>query len=101
VAEVHVIGSGQVEFAITVEEPWRNQGIGTELLDRAMIIARNRGLRSARMVCLAGNRRVQRVASKLLAVLRFEQDQAAAEFALPFATPISTLQEAMGDGVGF
>ena len=53
------------EFAVTVESPWRGQGIGTSLLGRLAVLARNRGVHSVYMLCLLDNRPVQRIAAKL------------------------------------
>lgn len=57
------------EFAVTVETPWRGRGVGTRLLRRLVVLARNRGIDAVYMLCLLDNRPVQRIASKLSASL--------------------------------
>jgi len=52
------------ELAVTVEKPWQDRGIGTELLRQALTIARNRGLEQVLMVCLAENGRMRHLADK-------------------------------------
>ena len=47
---------------MTVEDRWQDQGLGTELLRRAIVHARNRGLKSLYMICLTDNRRMQAIA---------------------------------------
>lgn len=95
-------GSGwRAELAVTVEDAWQDQGLGTELLRRAIIHARNRGLKSLYMICLTDNRRMQAIARKFEGDLSFEGSQVEADIRVPFPTQMSLLAEVLGDGVAF
>lgn len=81
-AELRRLGGvlpGQAEAAFSVEAAYQNNGIGAALLGRVIRAARNRGIRRLHMICLADNRRMQRIARKYGAVLRFEEGEAVAE----------------------
>ena len=73
VGELKMVGDGWrepgAEVAITVEGPLQGRGIGGELLRRLVTLARNRGVRTLCTVCLARNRRVQRMVRHLGAEL--------------------------------
>jgi len=104
VAELHWLDPGwswRAELAITVEAAWQDLGIGTELLRRSIIHARNRGLKSLSMICLTDNRRMQAIARKFEGELDFEGSQVEADIAVPFPTQFTLLAEALSDGVAF
>jgi RimJ/RimL family protein N-acetyltransferase len=101
----HLVWSDQpyppgVEYAVSVEAPHQNAGIGTELTRRAVTIARNRGLRELYMVCLRENARMQHVARKVGATVVLDGVEAEGRVALPHADPVSLWQEAFDDGSG-
>src|SRR5258708_4671481 len=102
-AELHVVDAfaGRAELAVTVESDWQDRHIGTELLDHAITIAENRGVRSIEMICLFDNRRMQHVARKFAARLLVVDNQAAANVKVPFPTQLSLWREAAMDGMGF
>src|ERR1700678_4470304 len=54
----------QAEAAISVEKPWQSHGVGSGLLRRTLLAARNRGFRHMHMAWLADNRRMQSLARK-------------------------------------
>jgi GNAT superfamily N-acetyltransferase len=56
--------AGNAEFAISVERPWQNGGIGTRLPTRAVILARNRNIANLFMMCLPDNDKMKRLARK-------------------------------------
>jgi GNAT superfamily N-acetyltransferase len=91
----------QAEAAFSVERDWQNCGIGTALLDRTILAARNRGIRTLYMSCLVDNRRMQRVARKYQAELSFEADDVIGEVANPGPTPLSLFREFIADGHDF
>jgi GNAT superfamily N-acetyltransferase len=91
----------RAEFAVTVEEAYQDQGIGTELLRRTLVYARNRGLKSLMMLCLTDNRRMQSIARKFEGELAFQEGQVEADIAVPFPTHFTLLDEALGDSVAF
>ena len=74
-AELRPIGSrfsGEAEAAFSVEKPWQSHGMGSELLSRTLLAARNRSMKFLQMNCLADNRRMQQLARKFDADLRFD-----------------------------
>ena len=99
-AECRWLGPGQlrsVEVAVTVEPEWQGQGIGTDLVRRVVTIARNRGAASIFMLCLTDNRPMQAIARKLAGDLRFVDGEVEVRIAVPFATNVSLMQEALAD----
>ncbi len=54
----------RAEIAVTVERPFQNKGLGSEILRRLIVIARNRSVRSIYMVCLTENLRMRRLARR-------------------------------------
>ena len=67
--------SHEAEAAFSIEQPWQSHGVGTELLERTLLSARNRGIKSLHMHCLAENQRMQQLARKFDAEfsVRFRQ----------------------------
>jgi GNAT superfamily N-acetyltransferase len=90
----------EAEVAFSVEKPWQSHGIGSALLERTLLVARNRGIKRVHMVCLADNDRMQQLARKFAAHLSFEHGSVVAELAAPHPTPLSMLREIMADGHG-
>ncbi|MBI3516134.1 MAG: GNAT family N-acetyltransferase [Proteobacteria bacterium] len=88
------------EIAVTVETPWRGRGVGTELMRRAVTVARNRGARRLLMLCRIENRPMHRIAAKLDAQLRVDSGAVAADLGLTLATPWTMLEELVLDGTG-
>ncbi len=102
-AELRPMGarfSGEAEAAFSVEKPWQSHGVGSELLARTLLVARNRGIKFLRMHCLAENRRMQQLARKFDADLRFDFGSVIGEVTKPRPTPISVVREALSDGFG-
>jgi RimJ/RimL family protein N-acetyltransferase len=89
-----------VEVAVTVETPWQGRGVGTELIRRAVTIARNRGTRRLFMLCLVENRRMREIARKLQSALHVESGTIEADLGLRRATPWTLLEELVQDGAG-
>ena len=52
----------EAEAAFSIEKPWQSHGVGTALLSRTLLAARNRGFKLLHMACLADNRRMQQLA---------------------------------------
>src|SRR5690348_7753623 len=74
-AELRPLGDSfrhEAEAAFSVEPPWQSHGVGTALLRRTLLAARNRGFRLMHMACLADNRRMQQLARKFDAELSFD-----------------------------
>ena len=91
----------QAEAAISVEKPWQSHGVGSALLRRTLLTARNRGFRLLHMACLAENRRMQQLARKYDAELSFDFGSVVGEVTAPRLTPLSLLREMIADGYGF
>ena len=61
VAELRPLGKtfdGEAEAAFSIEKPWQSHGVGSALLERTLLAARNRGIKLMHMACLANNRRM-------------------------------------------
>ena len=103
-AELTLDGSmpgASAEFAVTVEAPWQDSGIGSELLRRTIVLARNRGVRRLWMLCLAENARMRRIAIKHRGRLAFDEGLTWADVATPTADPGSLAAEWFGDALGW
>lgn len=86
------------ELAVSVEADWQGQGIGKALTRRIMTMARNRGARQLTMICLSENRRMQRIADRLMGPCRWEDGDIVSTVFLPPPTPLSLTQEIIDTG---
>jgi GNAT superfamily N-acetyltransferase len=93
--------SGEAEAAFSVEQDWQSHGIGSALLQRVLLAARNRGIKHLHFACLARNQRMQQLARKFDAQLRFDFDSVVGEVQAPRPTPMSMVREAASDGYAF
>ncbi len=102
-AELRHIGgmfARDAEAAFSIEEPWQSLGVGTALLERTLLSARNRGVELLTMHCLADNRRMQQLARKFEADLKFDFGSVVGELDAPRSTPLSIMRELVADGHG-
>jgi GNAT superfamily N-acetyltransferase len=102
-AELRPLGAKfphQAEAAISVEKPWQSHGVGSALLQRTLLAARNRGYRLLHMACLADNRRMQQLARKFDAELSFDFGSVVGEVESSRPTPLSLMRELMSDSHG-
>jgi GNAT superfamily N-acetyltransferase len=102
-AELRPLGAQfphQAEAAISVERPWQSHGVGSALLRRTLLAARNRGYRVLHMACLANNHRMQQLARKFAAELTFDFGGVVGEVEASRPTPLSLMREMMTDGHG-
>ncbi len=90
----------EAEAAFSIEQPWQSHGVGTVLLERTLLSARNRGIKSLQMQCLANNERMQQLARKFEAGLSFDFDGVVGEVDPARLTPLSLMREAMADNYG-
>jgi GNAT superfamily N-acetyltransferase len=95
-----MLGSDEAEAAFSIEQEWQSNGVGTVLLERTLLSARNRGIKHLRMDCLADNRRMQQLARKFEAGLSFDFGSVVGKVAPPRSTPLSLMREAMTDAHG-
>jgi GNAT superfamily N-acetyltransferase len=103
-AELRPLGAafaGEAEAAFSIEKEWQSHGVGTALLDRTLLAARNRGIKHLHMACLAENRRMQQLARKFDAELTFDFGSVVGEVEAPHPTPLSVVRELVADGAGF
>jgi len=103
-AELRPLGPAftrEAEAAFSIEGPWQSHGVGSALLDRTLLAARNRGIRKLHMACLANNRRMQELARKFDAELSFDFGGVVGEVRAARPTPLSVLREFVSDGHGF
>ena len=91
----------EAEAAFSIEKPWQSHGVGTALLERTLLAARNRGFKLLHMACLAENRRMQQLARKFDAELTFDFGSVVGEVEAPHPTPLSLMRELVSDSHGF
>jgi GNAT superfamily N-acetyltransferase len=91
----------EAEAAFSVERMHQDNGIGSELMGRVVRAARNRGIRRLYMSCLAENGRMQAIARKHDAELRFELGEVIGEIVPQTPDYVSQISEAAEDRVGF
>lgn len=91
----------EAEAAFSVEPNFQEKGIGTELMGRVIRSARNRGVHHLFMSCLAENAKMQKIAKKHEADLRFEYGEVVGDIVPEDANYFSVLAEEIDDGVGF
>jgi GNAT superfamily N-acetyltransferase len=102
-AELRPIGplfAHEAEAAFSIEQPWQSLGVGTELLRRTLLSARNRRISSLRMYCLAENQRMQQLARKFDAELSFDFGSVVGEVDPPRSTALSLMREMVADAHG-
>ena len=91
----------EAEAAFSVEAAYQEQGIGTDLMGRVIRAARNRGVHLLYMSCLASNAKMQAIARKYEADLRFEMGEVVGEIVPEEPSYFSLLAEAVEDRMGF
>ncbi|HVY59710.1 MAG TPA: GNAT family N-acetyltransferase [Xanthobacteraceae bacterium] len=93
--------AGEAEAAFSIEQPWQSHGVGSALLARTLLAARNRGIKLLHMACLAENQRMQQLARKFDAELTFDFGSVVGELEAAHPTPASVLREFVADSHGF
>jgi ribosomal protein S18 acetylase RimI-like enzyme len=96
--QLEPIGAGwprAAELAVSVERLFQSRGIGTALLRRLVIAARNRLIERVHMVCLMDNGRAVRMARRLDGALHFHDGAAEARIEPPWPTPWTWLEETL------
>lgn len=103
-AELRPLGGSvtkEAEAALSVETEWQSHGVGSALLERTLLTARNRGITHLHMACLAENYRMQQLARKFAAELSFNFGGVVGEVEAAHPTPLSMVREMVSDGHGF
>lgn len=101
VAELKILDRAwpaRAEAAFSVEGAFEARGIGTELFHRGLLIARNRGIARAYMLCLPENQRVQQIVRKMQPSVSHGADQIECEIALDPPDALSLAAEFYDDG---
>lgn len=104
VAELKKLGDDwgkEAEAAFSVETAVQDRGLGTELMGRVIRAARNRGVTHLYMSCLAENSKMQAIARKHEAELKFEYGEVVGEILPSSPNYFSVLAEAVDDRVGY
>ena len=87
----------KAEFALTIETGFQDRGLGTELLRRSLVAARNRCITTVTMICMLENARMQRIARKFDSVLVLEDGEIEGRLRTSWPTYLSLLEEAAGE----
>jgi GNAT superfamily N-acetyltransferase len=104
VAELKRMGKawGQMaEAAFSVEGPYCNKGIATELMGRIIRSARNRGVRHLILSCLVENAKMRAIAVKYGANLKLQEGSVIADIVPKGADFVSFATEALEDRMGY
>jgi RimJ/RimL family protein N-acetyltransferase len=91
----------EAEAAFSVESAYQDHGLGSELMGRVIRAARNRGVHHLYLSCLSANAKMQAIARKHDADLRFELGEVVGEIVPREPNYFSLLEEAVEDRVGF
>lgn len=87
----------KAEAALSVEPAWQAEGVGDALFNRLVAAAQNRGIKTIHMLCLRENERMQNLAKKHDAILEFDTGDVEAKLDPPWPTPMSLVEEMVGD----
>ncbi len=87
------------EIGVSVLEHARSRGIGSALVSRAAVHARNRGVQILFMQCLSENGAIMRIARALGMKVVAEGNESEASLALPAADAFSIMREMVVDQI--
>jgi len=97
--QISLLSRCAVELAFSVDPACRRTGLGTELMNRALIWARNRRRSHAHIYCLAENIAMRRLAAAAGMEITSAGCETEAVLALSAATPLSYAAEAFAERV--
>jgi RimJ/RimL family protein N-acetyltransferase len=86
------------ELAVSVERPLQDRGLGSELIGRTLVAARNRNIRHVTMVCLAENAKMRHIARKFESMLELADGDVSGRIDLDHPDHLSMLQELFAEG---
>jgi RimJ/RimL family protein N-acetyltransferase len=89
------------EAAFSVEKAFTNHGIGTQLMGRIILSARNRGLKHLMIMCLPDNAKMRAIAAKYSSELLVEDGASVADIVPKAADYKSYASEVISDRLGF
>ena len=104
VSELRPMGDGwgdKAEAAFSVETELQDQGIATELMGRIIGSARNRNVSYLYVSCLAENRKMQRIAKKFEAQLKFEYGEVIGKILPQHSLTGSIAEKVLGDEISY
>ncbi len=93
VCELHPIAGNRAEIAVSIERRFQGRGIGTAILSRTLLLARNRGLTALELRCLVDNQRMRRLVGKFDGETAVEEMEACATIHSLPATPATHVTE--------
>tara|TARA_B100000965_G_scaffold117786_1_gene97213 strand:- start:825 stop:1532 length:708 start_codon:yes stop_codon:yes gene_type:complete len=94
---IRLVPQIMAEVAFSVEGPWQNAGVGTELVRRILTIARNRCIDRVYMLCLSENKKMQKIASKFEMILSYDEGEVEARILPAWPSYMSLMAEAVDD----
>ena len=101
IVRVRMVPHLSAEVALSVEGPWQNAGVGTELLRRVLTVARNRFIDRIYLLCLAENKKMQKIARKFDANLILHEGEVEGRIWPAWPSYMSLVEEAVSDGTAF
>jgi GNAT superfamily N-acetyltransferase len=103
-ADLHIVrplDRREAEAAFSIEKAWQSHGVGSALLERTLLAARNRGIKHLQVCCLMENQRMQHLARKFESEITFDFGTVIGTMENSQPTPLSLMQEMVADGHSF
>lgn len=94
-------GDAAAEAAFSVEKAYANKGIGTELMGRIILSARNRGLKHLVLICLPENSKMRTIAAKYASEIHYEDGASIADIIPKDPDYLSLASEMFDDRLSF
>jgi GNAT superfamily N-acetyltransferase len=91
----------EAEAAFSIEKPWQSHGVGSALLERSLLAARNRNIKMMHVCCLPENQRMQQLARKYDAEMSFDFGTVIGKMETQYPTPLSVMRELVVEGHSF
>lgn len=92
---------GHAELGIAVQGGYKQHGLGSELLRRVIVLARNRFLSTIRLVFLSENRSMRRLAKKFGAELSRERSEIEGRIRPSWPSYATMIEELQANGEAF
>jgi hypothetical protein len=86
------------ELAVSVEAVRQDRGIGSELIHRTLVAARNRNILHVTMLCLAENAKMRHIARKFESMLELLDGEVAGRVDLAHPDHLSLWEELVAEG---
>jgi RimJ/RimL family protein N-acetyltransferase len=95
----NAISADTAEIGLSVEESHRGKGLGTELFNRALVVCRNRRVKTLLSYCLTRNRFMMRIAKAHGMQIHTEYGSSEATMTLNHYTAATVFEEMLGEGM--